>query len=38
MLHSKNIEFVHPITKEKMKFSTSLPQDMKDVIDFFKGE
>ncbi len=38
MLHSKNIEFVHPITKQKMKFSTSLPQDMKDIIDFFKGE
>ncbi len=38
MLHSKNIEFLHPITNEKMKFSTDLPSDMQSVIDFFKGE
>ena len=36
MLHSKNIEFEHPITKKKMKFETSLPDDMKMIIDFFK--
>lgn len=38
MLHSKNIEFIHPITKEKMKFETKLPEDMQKVINFFKGE
>ncbi len=38
MLHSKNIEFSHPITGEKMKFETKLPDDMQEIIDFFRGE
>ncbi|MBR1544444.1 MAG: RluA family pseudouridine synthase [Alphaproteobacteria bacterium] len=38
MLHSKNIEFTHPITGEKMKFETKLPSDMQEIIDFFRGE
>lgn len=38
MLHSKNIEFNHPITGEKMRFETKLPSDMQKIIDFFRGE
>lgn len=38
MLHSKNIEFTHPITGERMKFETKLPDDMQRIIDFFRGE
>jgi 23S rRNA pseudouridine1911/1915/1917 synthase len=36
MLHSKNIEFTHPVTGEKMHFKTRLPDDMlilKDILD-----
>ena len=36
MLHSKNIEFIHPITNKKMKFETPLPDDMQEFINFFK--
>jgi len=35
MLHSKNIEFVHPVTGKKMKFETKLPDDMQTIINFF---
>ncbi len=38
MLHSKNIEFIHPITKKVMKFNADVPDDMKEIIEFFKGE
>lgn len=31
-LHSKTIDFYHPITKEKMHFETELPDDMKKLI------
>ncbi len=36
MLHSKNIEFIHPITGKKIKFETSIPEDMQNIIDFFE--
>ena len=35
-LHSKNIEFIHPITKEKMKFECELPEEFKCFIDSLK--
>ena len=35
MLHSKNIEFDHPITGKHLKFETKLPDDMQRIIDFF---
>ena len=38
MLHSKNIEFVHPITKELLKFETKIPDDMQAILDFFRYE
>lgn len=38
MLHSKNIEFIHPVSKKLMKFGAVIPEDMKSVIDFFKYE
>lgn len=31
-LHAKEIEFIHPITKEKLKFSSRLPCDMEEFI------
>ena len=36
MLHSKNIEFIHPVTNKKMKFETPLPDDMQEFINFFE--
>ncbi len=36
MLHSKNIEFIHPITLQKMKFESKLPDDMQKIINFFE--
>ncbi len=38
LLHSKVMEFVHPISKKVMKFSTPVPHDMKKIIEFFGGE
>lgn len=32
-LHSKRIEFVHPITKEKMQFECNLPEEFASFID-----
>jgi len=32
MLHSWNLSFCHPITKETLEFHTELPQDMTDFI------
>lgn len=32
-LHAKTLGFEHPITKERMKFDSDLPQDFKDVIE-----
>ncbi len=31
-LHAKTIGFVHPVTSEKMKFDSDLPEDMKKVL------
>lgn len=31
-LHSYKISFLHPVTKEKMKFEISLPEDMKKIV------
>lgn len=32
-LHSKNIKFVHPITKEVLEFTSDLPKEFQDFID-----
>lgn len=32
-LHAKELGFIHPVTKEKMIFTSDLPEDMKSVID-----
>ena len=32
-LHSKEVDFVHPITKEKMHFEVDLPEEFKKIID-----
>ena len=33
MLHSKQIEFVHPRTKEKMKIEAPLPKYFEEVLE-----
>ncbi|MFA7325466.1 MAG: RluA family pseudouridine synthase [Candidatus Kapaibacterium sp.] len=32
LLHAKNLQFIHPITNEKMQFTSKLPEDMVNVI------
>jgi 23S rRNA pseudouridine1911/1915/1917 synthase len=32
-LHAKTLGFVHPTTKEMMRFDTELPQDFQDCIE-----
>jgi len=34
-LHAKEIAFIHPVTKEEMRFSSELPEDMQKVISVF---
>jgi len=36
-LHAKTIGFIHPTTKEYMRFDTELPQDMKDCIEKWRN-
>jgi 23S rRNA pseudouridine1911/1915/1917 synthase len=36
-LHAKTLGFVHPVTKEMMRFNTELPQDMSDLIEKWRG-
>jgi 23S rRNA pseudouridine1911/1915/1917 synthase len=31
-LHAKTIGFIHPATKERVKFESELPADMKEVL------
>jgi 23S rRNA pseudouridine1911/1915/1917 synthase len=32
-LHAKTIGFVHPVTKEFMRFDSELPHDFREVLD-----
>lgn len=34
-LHSAALEFIHPVTKEKMHFASSLPEDLKCIFQNF---
>ncbi|MFV8373006.1 RluA family pseudouridine synthase [Flavobacterium sp. LB2P6] len=36
-LHAKTLGFVHPTTRELMRFDTELPQDFKDCIEKWRG-
>ncbi|HOZ75491.1 MAG TPA: RluA family pseudouridine synthase [Flavobacterium sp.] len=36
-LHAKTLGFVHPTTGEMMRFDTELPDDMKEVIEKWRG-
>ena len=36
-LHAKTLGFVHPTTKEMMRFDTELPQDFQDCIEKWRG-
>lgn len=31
-LHAKEIEFIHPVTRKKMNFSSSVPEDMENFL------
>ena len=35
-LHAKKLGFVHPVTKEFMRFDSELPEDMKKVLEFLE--
>lgn len=37
-VHALKLGFVHPKTKAKMEFSTELPQDIQELIEFLKKE
>ncbi|MBC5836679.1 RluA family pseudouridine synthase [Flavobacterium muglaense] len=36
-LHAKTLGFVHPVTKELMRFDTELPQDFQDCVEKWRG-
>lgn len=36
-LHAKTLGFVHPVTNEMMRFDTELPDDMKALIEKWRG-
>ena len=36
-LHAKTLGFVHPTTGELMRFDTELPDDMKELIEKWRG-
>ena len=36
-LHAKTIGFFHPSTKQKLKFDSALPEDMKEVLEILKS-
>ena len=36
-LHAQILGFIHPITGEKMKFESELPDDMKELIEKWRG-
>lgn len=36
-LHAKTIGFIHPRTRQKVEFNSDIPDDMKTVIDKWKG-
>ena len=36
-LHAKTLGFVHPMTKEQMKFDSELPTDMQQLLDELRG-
>lgn len=38
MLHAKSIEFMHPISKEKVKFEAPLPKYFVDIINELEGK
>lgn len=38
MLHSKNIEFIHPITKEKLSFEIDVPKEFTDYLIMLESE
>ena len=36
-LHAKTLGFVHPVTKEKLRFDSELPQDFKHALEKWEG-
>lgn len=38
VLHAKKLELIHPTTKEKMVFTSELPEEFKNILEKFKME
>lgn len=38
MLHAKEIEFIHPTTKELMHFECDVPEEFKQILEQYKSE
>ena len=38
MLHAKEIEFIHPTTKKKMKFSCDVPEEFNKILKQYENE
>jgi 23S rRNA pseudouridine1911/1915/1917 synthase len=38
MLHARTLGFVHPATKEKLSFTSELPEDMENILDILRKE
>lgn len=38
LLHSRRLEFIHPVTQEPMKLTAELPEDMKNYADWERRE
>ena len=38
LLHSRSLEFIHPVTQEPMKLTAELPEDMKNYADWERRE
>lgn len=36
-LHAKSLGFIHPVTKERMQFSSELPNDMKEALEKWRN-
>jgi 23S rRNA pseudouridine1911/1915/1917 synthase len=37
-LHAKTIGFIHPVTKETMRFDSSLPSDMTSLLELLRKQ
>jgi 23S rRNA pseudouridine1911/1915/1917 synthase len=36
-LHAKTLGFLHPVTREELRFDSELPEDMREVLDALRN-